>query len=641
MDVRTGKPQKVGTFGKIVLVLSGLLALYELLIASRLLTWFGFFLPAVQHRGITLFFVILIIYSLRTAKGKAREGALPWYDLIPVVFGMICAGFVAFHYDAIIDYSTYGYLDTQGILLAVCLALVLLEAARRLAGLALPLIILFFIAITYFQNYLPGILHGKGYPLDRLGYSIYVGTGGIFGVPFGVAAGVLITYIIFGKLMQEAGASLWFINLAMSVAGWTRGGVAKSTIVASGLFGMITGSPSTEVATIGSMSIPMMISSGYKPKFAAAVEAVAGTGGQFMPPVMGAIAFIMAEWLGIPYGQIALAAFVPACLYYAVLFMSIHFEAHRLGLKATPRSELPSLWPAFIAGWYYIIPIAVLIYFLIFLKYPPEMSGLYSVISLIPLSFLSKDKKNHLTLRKIWSSLTGSVKTWITVAGVTAAVGMLIGSLELSGLGIKFSGFIVNLTHGNLLGTMILIGIASFILGMGLDSIPSYMTLAILAAPALIELGVPPMVAHLYVIYWGLSSFITPPVCIAVYVACGISGTKIWETGWEAVRIGIAVFIVPLAFVYNQALLGKGSAGEITAAIVTALLGSTAVAAAVRGYFMDRLSVWEKVLAFVGGCILIGPTTLWTAVLGLGLSLVGVLGHKLIRKKTVLITPSD
>ncbi len=638
MEVTANKPQKGDIYTKIVLLVSGLLALYELIIASRILTWFGIFLPAVQHRAISLFVVIFIIYSLRSARGNAREGLLPWYDIIPVVVGMICTGFVAFNYEAIIDYSTYGYLDTMGILLTFGLALVLLESARRLAGWALTLIILFFMAITYYQNYLPGILHGKGYPLDRLGYSLYVGTTGIFGVPFGVAAGILITYIIFGKLMQEAGASLWFINLAMSVAGWTRGGVAKSTIVASGLFGMITGSPSTEVATIGSMSIPMMISSGYKPKFAAAVEAVAGTGGQFMPPVMGAIAFIMAEWLGIPYGQIAIAAFIPACLYYTVLFMSIHFEARRLDLKATPRSELPTLWSTFIQGWYYIIPIAVLIYFLIFLKYPPEMSGLFSIISLIPLSFLSKDKKTHLTLQKLWSALTGSVKTWIIVAGVTAAVGMLIGSLELSGLGIKFSAFIVNLTQGNLLGTLLLIGLASFILGMGLDSIPSYMTLAILAAPALIELNVPPLVAHLYVIYWGLSSFITPPVCIAVYVACGISGTKIWETGWEAVRIGIAVFIVPLAFVYNQALLAQGNAGEITAAIVTALLGSTAVAAATRGYFIERLSLWEKVFAFVGGCVLIGPTNLWTVIIGLGLSLIGLFGHKLIvgKKKAVV-----
>ena len=641
MEGRRDKSQAVGTYGKIVLVVAGLLSLYELLIASRLLTWFGFFLPAVQHRAITLFLVIFIIYSLRTASGKVRDGIIPWYDVFPIAIGMICTGFVAFNYDAVIDYSTVGYLDIKGVLLAFCLALVLLESARRLAGWVLPLIILFFMAITVYQNHLPGILHGKGFPLDRLGYSIYVGTSGIFGVPFGVAAGILITYIIFGKLMQEAGASLWFINLAMSVAGWTRGGIAKSTIVASGLFGMITGSPSTEVATIGSMSIPMMISGGYTPKFAAAVEAVAGTGGQFMPPVMGAIAFIMAEWLGIPYGQIAIAAFIPACLYYTVLFMSIHFEAHRLGLKPTPRSELPSLWSAFMEGWYYIIPIAILIYFLIFLKYPPEMSGIFSVISLIPLSYLSKDKKRHLTIPKIWAALTGSVKTWIIVAGVTAAVGMLIGSLELSGLGIKFSAFIVDLTQGNLLGTLLLIGLASFILGMGLDSIPSYMTLAILAAPALIELKVPPMVAHLYVIYWGLSSFITPPVCIAVYVACGISGTKIWETGWEAVRIGIAVFIVPLAFVYNQALLAQGTAGDIIAAIVTALLGSTAVAAAVRGYFTGRLVLWEKGLAFIGGCILIGPTNVWTVIIGLGLSLLGIFGHKILGKRRPLVQTGD
>jgi TRAP-type uncharacterized transport system fused permease subunit len=214
---------------------------------------------------------------------------------------------------------------------------------------------------------------------------------------------------------------------------------------------------------------------------------------------------------------------------------------------------------------------------------------------------------------------------------------MLIGSLELSGLGIKFSGFIVSLTQGNLLGTLLFIGLASFILGMGLDSIPSYMTLAILAAPALIELKVPPMVAHLYVIYWGLSSFITPPVCLAVYVACGISGTKIWETGWEAVRIGIAVFIVPIAFVYNQALLAQGTAGDIAAALVTALLGSTAVASAVRGYFTEKLALWEKVFAFLGGCILIGPTNVWTVSVGLGLSLLGLFGHKILGKKRTLV----
>jgi TRAP-type uncharacterized transport system fused permease subunit len=216
-------------------------------------------------------------------------------------------------------------------------------------------------------------------------------------------------------------------------------------------------------------------------------------------------------------------------------------------------------------------------------------------------------------------------------------VGILISTLEISGLGVKFSAFIVDLTEGNLLGTLIFVGFASFVLGTGLESIPTYMTLAVLAAPALVELGVPPLVAHLYVIYWGLASFFTPPECLAVYIACGISGSKLWETGWEALRLGMAVFIVPIAFVYNQALLMQGSVGEIIAAILTAFLGCVFVAAALRGYFIDRLSLWGRGLAFFGGLALIGPTNLWTVMIGLGTGIFGVLGDNLIRKRRVPI----
>lgn len=350
-----------------------------------------------------------------------------------------------------------------------------------------------------------------------------------------------------------------------------------------------------------------------------------------MPPVMGAIAFIMAEWLGIPYSHVARAAFIPAILYFAVLFMSIHFEARRLDLKATPRGQLPSIATSFKQGWFYTIPVIVLIYFLLVKHYPPEMAGIYSVLALVGTSYLCPDKERHLTPGRIWSSLVGSAKTWITVAGVTAAIGMLIGSLELSGLGIKFSSFIVDLTKGNLLATLLLVGLASFVLGMGLDSIPAYMTLAVLAAPALIELGVPAMVAHLYVIYWGLASFITPPVCLAVYVACGISGTKIWETGCEAVRLGISVFVVPLAFVYNEALLAQGQLGTILGAVLTAFIGAVFVAAALRGHFTQRLSLWSRILALVGGLLLIGPTTLLTVTLGLGFGILGVMGPQLVQ----------
>jgi TRAP transporter 4TM/12TM fusion protein len=613
-----------------VKIIAGIAALYQLFIASRILTWFGFFLPPPQHRSICLMFALSLIFTLRSPRGVTREGGLSWYDAIILVCGLIGAGFVVFAYPAILDYSLYGYLDTKGIVLVLLLMISLFEASRRLTGWALPIIVFVFLLATTFQNYLPGLLFGKGFGLDRLTYSIYVGTGGIFGIPLGVATTILITYIVFGRLMQEAGAGQFFINLALAATGWMRGGVAKATIFASCLFGMISGSPSAEVATVGSISIPMMISSGYSAKFAGAVEAVAGTGGQFMPPVMGAIAFIMAEWLGIPYVQIAIAAFIPALLYFFVLFVSIHFEAVKIGLKPIPRKEIPSILTSFKQGWFYLLPLALLIYLLIGRSLPPEMAGLYSILILIGVSFFSSDKQKRLTLPKMWSSMVGGAKTWIVVAGVTATVGMLIGTLELSGLGIKFSGFILDLTHGHLLLTLILVGFASFILGMGLDSIPAYITLTILAGPALIKLGIPPMVAHLYVIYWGLSSFITPPVCIAVYVACGISGGKIWETGWEAVRLGIAVFIIPFAFVYNPALLAKGHPVEIIAAIVTASMGGILVAVSNRGYLSVPLTWGQRAFTFLGGLFLIGPTTLWTTGFGLGLGLLGIFGNRFI-----------
>ncbi len=613
---------------KTVRVVAGVAALYQLFVASRLLTWFGIFLPPAQHRAICLMFGLFLIYALRSPQGRYRDGRLAWFDFLFIAAGLVGAGFVVFNYSAILDYSLYGFLDTRGVVLVLLLMAALFEASRRLTGWAFPLIVLTFMLATIFQNHLPGLLYGKGFALDRLGYSIYVGTSGIFGTPLGVATTILITYIAFGKLMEEAGAGQFFINLALAVTGWMRGGVAKATIFASCLFGMISGSPSAEVATVGSISIPMMIKAGYSPRFAGAVEAVAGTGGQFMPPVMGAIAFIMAEWLSIPYKTIALAAAIPALLYFFVLFVSIHFEALKLGLKPVPAEDIPSVKDSIKDGWFYLLPLALLIYLLIGKSYPPEMAGLYSLLLLIAVSFISFDRRRHLTPAKIWGALVDSTKTWIILCGVTATVGMLIGSLELSGLGIKFSGFIVDVTQGDLLLTLIFVGVASFILGMGLDSIPAYITLAILAGPALIKLGVPPMVAHLYVIYWGLSSFFTPPVCLAVYVACGISGSDFWETGWEAVRLGIAVFIIPFAFVYNRALLLEGTVLEIIVAVITAALGGILVASASRGYFTMPLQWWQRAIVFIGGLLLIGPTSIFTTLAGLVLGALGALAPR-------------
>lgn len=606
-----------------VTIIAGLLAVYNLVVASRLPTFFGFFIPAAQHRAINLFMIVFLVYFLFSANGESRQGRTSWLDGMLMLSGLIGAGFAAFNYQALLDYSLYGYMDTKGIILA-CLAMVaILEMMRRLSGWVLPLIIVLFLAMTMFQRYLPGILYGKGYGLDRLTYAVFTGTSGIFGVPLGVASTVLITYIIFAGLLHKAGAGQWFIDLALAATGRTKGGPAKAAVVASGLFGMISGSPSANVAAVGTFTIPLMKSVGYSSSFAGAVEAVASTGGQFMPPVMGAVAFIMAEWLNVPYGQIALAAFLPALIYYVVLFMSIHFESGRLQLNALPKERLPVLNVTLKRGWYYFLPIAVLLYALIGLDYQPEMAAIFAMAAMIGCSFITKDRSLHLTPAKIWQAMIQGVRNWLIIGAITAGVGMLIGSLELSGLSIRFTRFFLDLSGGDLLLTLILIGVASFILGMGLDSIPSYITLASIAAPALVQLGLPPMVAHLYVMYWGLSSFITPPVCLAVYISCGISGSKIWETGWEAVRLGIAVFLVPFAFVYNQSLLMQGSIWQILFSAATAIAGAVLLASGLRGYASRPLRIYQRVLVAVGGLLLIGPGT-WTALIGVGLACIGL-----------------
>lgn len=616
-------PEEKNPLPNYVAIIAGLLATYNLVVASRLPTLFGFFLPAAQHRAINLFIIVFLVYTIFTHKGKARQGRISWLDAIFMLAGLVGTGFAAFNYEAVLDYSLYGYMDTKGIILACLTMVAILEMMRRLSGWVLPTIILLFLLMTMFQRFLPGILYGKGYELDRLTYAVYTGTSGIFGVPLGVASTVLIVYIIFAGLLHKAGAGQWFIDLALAATGRTRGGPAKSAVVASGLFGMISGSPSANVAAVGTFTIPLMKSVGYPSAFAGAVEAVASTGGQFMPPVMGAVAFIMAEWLNMPYGQIALAAFLPALIYYVVLFMSIHFESGRLQLDALPKERLPVLSVTLKRGWYYCLPIAVLLYALIGLNYQPEMAAIFAMIAMVGCSFIAKDRSLHLTPAKIWQAMVQGVRNWLIIGAITAGVGMLIGSLELSGLSIRFTRFFLDLSGGDLLLTLVLIGIASFILGMGLDSIPSYITLASIAAPALIELGVPPMVAHLYVMYWGLSSFITPPVCLAVYISCGISGSKIWETGWEAVRLGIAVFLVPFAFVYNQSLLMQGSIWQILFSAITAITGAVLLAAGLRGYAWKFLRIYQRILVAVGGLLLIGPGT-WTALIGVILAILGL-----------------
>jgi TRAP transporter 4TM/12TM fusion protein len=322
---------------------------------------------------------------------------------------------------------------------------------------------------------------------------------------------------------------------------------------------------------------------------------------------MGAIAFVMAEWIRVPYSTIAMAAAVPAALYFIVVFVSVHLQARRSGLAPMRREDLPKLGPAFREGWYYVIPIAALIYFLLIKAYPPGMAGVLTFPFVIGASFLSRDRNDWLVPRKLAAASVRAVRGWITIAAITAFVGIMIGAIELSGIGVKISTAILNLSGGNLIVTLLLVGLASFVLGMGLDSIPVYITLATLMAPALTELGVSQIAAHLYVIYWGLASFFTPPLCIAVFVSIAISGSKLWETGWQAVRLGVAAFIIPIAFVLDEGLLLHGSPGKVAWAIATAFVGAYCLACGLQGFALRPLQLWQRLAIGIGGVLMIGP----------------------------------
>jgi TRAP transporter 4TM/12TM fusion protein len=569
---------------------------------------------------VSLLFALSMVYLSYSIRGKPRL-RFSWYDAVPMAIGIAGVGFIVVFYDLATDYEAYGFLDPKAMLLAFGLALAVLEALRRVVGWFLPTLIVFFLLTARFQSLLPGALYGKGYAWDRLTYAVYVPGEGVFGVPLGVASTIVIVFLMFAQLLQKAGVGEWFSRLALVLAGWTRGGAAKTAVLASAFFGTISGSPSANAATTGAFTIPLMKQAGYRSAFAGGVEAASSAGGQILPPVMGAIAFVMADFLGVHYATVATAALLPALLYFVIVFMGVDFEAAKQGLRAIPRSELPPLKATLKEGWYFLLPIGLMVYLMLVRQFDPDMAGLFSIPLLVALSFFSKDKEKRLYPGTIYRALVDAIKSWLPLAILTAAVGMLVAALGLSGLGTKFSSALVNLSGGNLPAALAMVGLASLILGMGMDSLPAYITVATLCAPALILMGVPEIAAHLFVVYWGLASHITPPVCITVYVTCSISGAGIWETGRDAVRLAIGKYLLPLSFALNPALLLRGSPDAVFIAAASALIGAVSLSAGTIGYALRQLSWFERGLLICGGVLLILPG--WHALI-VGLGLVGL-----------------
>jgi len=589
-------------------------ALYHIIINSGALLFFHLYMPGVRHSAVSLFLAIAIIYL----KTWLARGSLRWHDAALMAGGLCTSGFVVFFYDDVIAYGFFGYLDLKGMVLAFTLAIVILETVRRRVGLILPVLLALAVVGTIFNNYLPGVLRGPGFSPDRMAFTLYAGHDGFFGIPLGIASTIVITFLILAQMLQESGIGDWFTKLAISLTGWTRGGPAKAAVLSSAFFGTMSGSPTGNCASTGAFTIPLMKSVGYSPAFAGAVESCSSAGGQILPPVMGAIIFVMAEWLDITYAEIAFAAALPASLYFITIFIGVDLEAAKKNLIALDRSELPNTLQTLKEGWFYLIPLAALIYFLFVLRLYPTMAGLYTIPLVIGCSFLSGNKNNRMYLKKILKAFNIGVQSWLTIAIVTAGIGMFIGPLSLSGVGIKISSFLLELTGKNFTATLVAVGMTALFLGMGMDSMAAYITAASLAAPALILLGMSGLAAHLFVIYWALASHITPPVCITVYVACGISGGNVWETGWQAIRLGVGKYLIPFVFAFSPALLLMGSTGQIVTVYILALIGLGSITMGFIGYSLRPLTWFQQTLFILAGLMLLVPNK-WISLIGVGI----------------------
>ena len=565
----------------------------------------------------------LVFLTVPARKGASREGA-PFYD---VVFAMasLCAGiYVTVFYPKIL--LTLGIISPARIVLGLLAILTVLECTRRLEGWALTIIILCFIAYALFGSYFPGILNTRGVPWRRLTIQLYLGADSLFGTPLKMAVIVVFAYILFGLFLSNSGGSDFFVGIANSIFGRQRGGAAKASVVASMLLGGFSASAVGNVATIGVVTIPMMKKAGYSPTFAAAVEAVSGTGDLIIPPIMGTAAFIMPEFLGIPYGTVAIAALVPGILYYLGDFLQIDFRAAKIGLNPLLPEQIPGLKEVFKRGWFFLIPIGLLIYAIFVLFLRPEVGALISIAGLLAMVVFSREHRQVLKVSNLLRILQGSSRSILEITIVCAAAGFIVGLVTYTGLGYSLSLFLTELSRGNLLALAILTAIASTILGMGMPVTPCYILLATVAAPAMVNLGVTPLLAHLFVYYFGTFSFLTPPVCLAVYASASIAEAPVMKTGYQAMKLAIAGYLVPFFFLYKPGLALLGSPLVVVLSVLEGIAATILIAMAVEGYFIQPLKWFERMALLIAGLCLFAPGW-WSDLIAMAIALPALYIH--------------
>lgn len=572
--------------------------------------------------------VLGFIYYAATPRGVKKVGLL---DVALIAASLASYAYLIISFDDLVQRA--GVLPEEYDLFFGMLAVItVLELTRRTAGWALTILLLLFILYSFVGPWMPGMLWHKGYSVERVVSFLY-SPNGIFNVPLGVTARFVYIFVLFGAFLELSGAASFFMDFSYALAGRTRGGPAKVAVISSGLLGMVNGTSTGNVVTTGSLTIPLMKRTGYSPYFAGAVEACASTGGQIMPPVMGAAVFLMAQMINRPYTEIMVAALVPALLYYVALYVSVDLEAGRLGLRGISREELPP-WSQIGRRWYLALPIVVLLYYLVVMGASVVLAGLVGLLSAFLIGIVDRlrCRMPMYSPREFMNTVRDGGVNVIQITATCAAAGIIMGALSLTGLGLKIAGIVVALSGGSLLVTLVLTMGVTILLGMGLPTIAAYAIPASVVVPALVEMGVLEMSAHLFVLYFASLSAITPPVALASYAAAAIAGVSPIRLSVVGLKLGLAGFVIPFMLVYGPQLTLVGTPGAIAMAIITATVGIFALSVAVVGYLRHPVGMVERVLYLTAALVLIKPGMLTDAAGG-ALLLILVLFN--IRKKSI------
>ena len=593
----------------VAIVALGLAAVFDL--PGRL-----FYLSIFPQQYLGAFWGLVTCLTFLT-QPAAKGGAVGGWDYGLAALSLWLGAYIAWFYPDILE--TIGLLTTERTLYAALAIGLVLETTRRLAGWPLLIIIAAFLLYGRFGHYFPGMLATTGLAWDRLADSLVYGTDFMFGAPLRIAVLVVLAFILFGQILFGTGGGELFMKLAHSTMGRYRGGPAKASVVASAMFGSISGSAVANVASTGVITIPLMQRTGYNASFAGAVEAVASTGGALMPPVMGAAAFVMTEFLGIPYSSVVLAALVPALAYYATLLIQVDLRALRVGLKGLPAGELPPLRPVLREGWVFLIPIAVLVCAIFFLDTDVAVAALYACAANLVLVLFLPGGWRRLHPARLVQMCVDVAQAMLQITVVCAAAGFVVGLVSYTGLGVSLAQSLVGLAGESLLLLALGTAAASIVLGMGMPATACYILVAVLMAPALVAAGVEPLLAHLFVFYFGNFSFLTPPVALAVYAAASISGAPFMPTCWQAVRLALAGYIVPFILLYKPGTALIGSPGDVAWALFDVAVAVVLLAVALEGYWYRALS-WLPRLAIGGAALLMFVPGWESRVAGLALA---------------------